>query len=351
MKTTQLLLLSFVSFNLAGQNLVPDPGFEMMQIIPSKETNYIYCTKNWVPPNLTNADYYNIAAKGKHGGVPKNTFGNQEPHSGSGYAGICIQGDFIEYIETKLTSTLIKGENYLIEFYISKAEKALTSVNEFGILFADKVRRGFDIKGIPHKPNVDFTNPSGYKNKDDWIKLSAIYTAEGYEAALILGYFNYDQPKGYSGMTHYYIDDVTVTLVEKKNNSLILTKVVDSIPKLFSPKFGEAVTLKNIFFETNKAELLSQSFSELDKLVQYLNKDSATTIIISGHTDNTGNEHQNKTLSEARAKAVSDYLSSKQIDKIRIKYIGYGSAKPINSNDTDECKQLNRRVEVILNKK
>jgi OmpA-OmpF porin, OOP family len=105
-------------------------------------------------------------------------------------------------------------------------------------------------------------------------------------------------------------------------------------------------TLKNIFFTINKSELLSESFIELDKLVRYLNERPK----ISGHTDNTGNEDQNKTLSESRAKAVADYLILKGIDKSRINYIGYGSSKPVATNDTNEGKQQNRRVEFIISR-
>jgi outer membrane protein OmpA-like peptidoglycan-associated protein len=71
-------------------------------------------------------------------------------------------------------------------------------------------------------------------------------------------------------------------------------------------------------------------------------------ITIIGNTDNTGNEEKNRILSEARAKAVAEYLTSKNIDKSRIKYTGYGSSKPIASNDTEEGKQQNRRVEFII---
>ena len=111
------------------------------------------------------------------------------------------------------------------------------------------------------------------------------------------------------------------------------------------------ITLKNIFFATNKSELLPASFLELDKLVQYLIETPKTIIKISGHTDKTGNEDQNKILSEARAKAVGEYLTLKGIDKLRINYIGYGSSKPIATNETDEGKQQNRRVEFIITKK
>lgn len=97
--------------------------------------------------------------------------------------------------------------------------------------------------------------------------------------------------------------------------------------------------------------MLPESFFELDKLVQHLNVIHNSTIKIIGHTDKTGNEEQNKTLSEARAKAVAEYLILKGIDTSRINYIGYGSLKPIATNETDEGKQQNRRVDFIINEK
>ena len=71
-------------------------------------------------------------------------------------------------------------------------------------------------------------------------------------------------------------------------------------------------------------------------------------IEIRGYTDNTGDELKNKMLSEGRAKAVVDYLVSKQIDRDRLSYKGLGSKQPIASNKTEEGKQKNRRVEFII---
>ena len=106
------------------------------------------------------------------------------------------------------------------------------------------------------------------------------------------------------------------------------------------------VVLNNIFFETNKAVLKTESFPELDKLVSVLNK-SQMVIDIRGHTDNEGDEKKNQLLSEERAKAVVDYLVSKQINKNRLFYKGFGSSKPIASNNTKEGRQKNRRVEFV----
>jgi outer membrane protein OmpA-like peptidoglycan-associated protein len=69
---------------------------------------------------------------------------------------------------------------------------------------------------------------------------------------------------------------------------------------------------------------------------------------IEGHSDNVGNDAANKKLSNDRAKAVRDYLVSKEISTKRLKTIGYGKTKPLASNDTEEGRQQNRRVEFTI---
>ena len=342
-----------ISFQTSAQELVPDPGFEMMKKKPSKTNNQVSCTQHWRGPTFAGTDYYHASAE-KHAGTPKNIFGKQQPHSGKAYGGICIHKKYIEHLATALKDTLVKGQNYLVEFYISRAERSIGSVKEFGVLFTKKIWYSNSQAGIPVKPSVDHARKRKYRNKREWTKLSAVYTADGTETTLIVGYFNYKRPKGQRVFCHYYIDDVSVTPIEKteqKEDSVVIVKTEDPDPETFLPKIGETITLQNIFFKTNKSELLPESFSELDKLVYYLNELPATSINISGHTDNTGNENQNKMLSASRAKAVADYLTLKGIDASRINYMGYGSLKPVASNENDEGKQQNRRVEFVINKK
>jgi len=349
-----LAFLFSSSFTTIAQNLVPDPGFESVRRMPTKNNNGINCTRNWTPTN-SGGDYYNKAGD-RHAGAPKNIFGRQKPHSGNAYGGICTRKNFMEYLQTKLSDTLTEGKNYLVELYISRAERSIGRVKEFGVLFAKSYRWGAGDLGIAEKPSVDFTKRGGFRNKKKWIKLSAVYTATGDETTLIVGYFNYNTSKKLRGISHYYIDDVSVTPIESNVESIvnsetgITAKSKDTIVPSFSPRLGESVTLKNIFFETNKNELLHPSFPELDNLVQFLNEDPSITIAISGHTDNTGNEVKNKLLSEARAKAVSDYLISQGVNSGRIKYRGYGSEKPVATNTTEEGRQQNRRVEFVINK-
>jgi outer membrane protein OmpA-like peptidoglycan-associated protein len=110
-------------------------------------------------------------------------------------------------------------------------------------------------------------------------------------------------------------------------------------------KTGKTVVLNNIFFETNSFELKKSSEVELTKLISFLQKYPDIKIEISGHTDNTGNEKFNLTLSENRAKVVAQYLISHGIDSKRIRYKGYGEKMPVADNNTEEGRSKNRRTE------
>lgn len=106
------------------------------------------------------------------------------------------------------------------------------------------------------------------------------------------------------------------------------------------------VVLKNIFFDVNKYELMPESQAELDKVAQLLNDNPTLKIEIGGHTDNVGKPSDNLILSNNRAKAVINYLISKNISAQRLTSKGYGETKPLADNKTDEGRALNRRTEL-----
>jgi len=115
---------------------------------------------------------------------------------------------------------------------------------------------------------------------------------------------------------------------------------------------GFSSILRNLYFDFDKAVLKDASYNELNKLERMMVQNTAMKIEISGHTDNIGAATYNKNLSQKRANAVKDFLVSKGIDTRRITAVGYGSQKPIASNDDEkDGRELNRRVEfkVIAN--
>lgn len=114
---------------------------------------------------------------------------------------------------------------------------------------------------------------------------------------------------------------------------------------------GLTVRLKNIYFDFDKTTLKRESFVELDKVVDFLTQNSTVEIEISGHTDGKGSDDYNLNLSQGRSQSVVDYIVSKGIASYRLTAHGYGESKPIDSNDTEEGRANNRRVEFTVVKK
>lgn len=110
-------------------------------------------------------------------------------------------------------------------------------------------------------------------------------------------------------------------------------------------EIGQVVRLNNVFFDFDKADLRSESFVELDRVVKLLEENPAIEIEMSAHTDSRGSDEYNFKLSDNRARSVMEYILSKGIAPNRITSQGYGETKPVVDNDTDENRQLNRRVE------
>lgn len=121
--------------------------------------------------------------------------------------------------------------------------------------------------------------------------------------------------------------------------------MVNKVIELKNIKIGSKIALRNIFFDTGKSLLRSESNAELDRLVQLMKDVPNLKVEISGHTDNTGSAKMNESLSQDRAQAVVDYLKGKGIAATRMTAKGYGQNSPIATNDTSDGRQQNRRTE------
>jgi outer membrane protein OmpA-like peptidoglycan-associated protein len=108
---------------------------------------------------------------------------------------------------------------------------------------------------------------------------------------------------------------------------------------------GQVVRLNNVFFDFDKWDLRPESFLELNRVVKLLNENPTIEIEMSAHTDSRGSDEYNFKLSDNRARSVMEYILSKGIAPARITSKGYGETVPVVPNDTDENRQLNRRVE------
>ena len=115
--------------------------------------------------------------------------------------------------------------------------------------------------------------------------------------------------------------------------------------KLEKIKPGARVVLKNIFFDFDSYNLTSTSKAELNRVLHLLNTNKTLRVEISGYTDNVGTEKYNLELSEKRAEAVYNYLVKNGVDKTKLGFRGYGASNFLNSNNTEEERAKNRRIE------
>jgi OmpA-OmpF porin, OOP family len=341
-----------------GSNIVPNPGFERFAGPPIgwsyKGSYFGQVVKYWFSATTASPDVYGPNVRVPSDWAAKG-FGNQKPRNGNCMAGLTLYGcdegkpHCREYIEIQLAEPLVVGQRYQVSFWLTPLERGLR-INNIGayvsvgridrktdeVLLRDVVMQATDI--------VD-------TEKDKWVQVSGFFEAK-YEAEyLLIGNFNEDKAtKTLStridafNYAYYYIDDVLL----KKVPPFIPPPVKSDDLTKIDITAGAIIRLKDIYFEFDRDELMPRSYVELHKLLKLLRKNAAMRIAIAGHTDNSGTDTYNLDLSRRRAKAVLDFLTDNGIDTERLKYSGEGERKPIATNDTDEGRQQNRRVEFMV---
>ena len=370
-------ILSFLPFFSFGQNLIPNPGFEDYYCIPDKIAK-INCIKEWFSPNAGTPDYYHV--KGVPiVRVPENNMGYQEAHDGSAYIGAIFLDKFegiIEYFQVKLTKPLEQGKDYYFRMYISVADKGVFAISNIGVNIS-KAKLKTD-KWEPFYLNPTIKNPTEkvLSDVDVWYKIDGHFLAKGGEEYLTIGNFDLEdrikrkqigQPTQSDVLAYYFIDDLLLCqtcteeeLAEKSDTKVLAinnsakkaeTKEVKaSSKKTFDAeiKQGSVITLNNIRFDNDETTLLPESVEEMEKLINLLEEHPSMRIEIRGHTDNNGSEVHNNRLSAMRARAVVNYLTSNSVNANRLRYKGYGSKIPIASNNKEEGRKQNRRVEFMV---
>jgi outer membrane protein OmpA-like peptidoglycan-associated protein len=116
-------------------------------------------------------------------------------------------------------------------------------------------------------------------------------------------------------------------------------------------RMGDNITLNmpsNITFALNSSDLNAQFFNALDGVSMVLKEYDKTVVEVAGHTDSSGSDQYNQALSERRAQAVAGYLSSHGVKTQRLITIGAGEGHPVASNDTEQGRSANRRVELTI---
>ena len=128
-------------------------------------------------------------------------------------------------------------------------------------------------------------------------------------------------------------------------------EIKNEVPGAKVERVGEGIVVEfssAVLFGFDQSSLSSKAESTLGDLIKILNKYPDTDLEIQGHTDNTGTDKYNQSLSERRASTVSNYLTNHGIALERVKTVGFGEAAPKYSNDTESGRAQNRRVEFLI---
>lgn len=140
-------------------------------------------------------------------------------------------------------------------------------------------------------------------------------------------------------------------LFYSKNMNLSTDSIADHIEQVFelTPIHkGKQITLDNIFFDFNSANLKPASRGELNKLLDLLKYNTELRLLIAGHTDSIGSDLYNQKLSTDRAAAVYHFLIENGVVAERLEYKGFGANKPVSSNEEEEGRRKNRRTEIVV---
>lgn len=355
-------------------NLVPNPGFEEITkatcVWTTDPAKFAANVIGWSSPTQTTPDHFSTTLDPECWAHPKqHSGGKQSTHGGHGMVGIKTYGKgntptfWHEYVQAELTEPLQAGVRYIAEVWALRAVKSNDASNNVGLLFTDAPISTRDRLPLHITPTVNEEKLI----KGGWHKVRGVFDATGTERFVIIGNFYGDdatlherQPQGERG-AYYFIDDVSVrvappgtALTAKPKQSLpppprpvvpdhVSSTVVDI--HQVEPAVGTRVRLDNVQFEFDKAELLPGYEKELEKLVDLMTDFPYLRVEIEGHTDDQGSDEYNLKLSDARAKAVVDYLLKKKVEKERLTWKGYGESKPLQPNTNEANRAINRRVE------
>ncbi len=142
---------------------------------------------------------------------------------------------------------------------------------------------------------------------------------------------------------------LNISAVDYIYQSVQVTDLGATVDYLLEPIVkGKKVVLRNLFFATNQTTILPESEESLQELYTFLKENPSVRIRIVGHTDNVGSDAANQTLSEGRASSVKNDIVGRGIAAERIETAGRGESEPVATNDTEEGRAQNRRVEFVI---
>ena len=341
-------------------NLVPNGSFEAHYECPQDRAQ-LKQARGWrVAAN--SPDFFHRCGTG-NAAIPINELGDQWPHTGDAYGGfwayIPQNGDYREFLSIKLKEPLLPLQRYQISLWLSLAEVSNFALCGLTVRADTCLPKNLLLPPPDHVLTVQMQSELPLTDRLGWTHLKATFTAEGDERYLTIG--NYRTAlddcliplegrsvtyKAYDKSAYYYVDDLRLIPLHDLPPPAHLQPDNPQDPPTWAE--GDTLTLGNLLFGFDQADLHPHAYPLLDSLATFLHQHPHIRIDITGHTDSEGPEDYNWRLSQRRALSIRTYLITQAIPPDRISAGGLGEARPRFPNDTPRHREANRRVEIIF---
>lgn len=358
-------------------NLIPDPGFEDVNVPPFVYDEYFTGrSKQWFSPiqgipaiystvipksdSVYNPTRYNptrifgrkeeVLNKYDYKDIsPLTYYGFQYPKSGTNFAGLSAykpSTQSYDYIGIKLTQELQKGQHYCFTMHLSLADLSKYYGFSLGCVFLSQqdvfTYRSNNYPSLPDyklsilKTEINLKSDflfdlKGFTDTTNWVPFSDTYTAKGDEIYLIIGAFEHHSPAVRNFKTtnsksvpisrasgYYFIDDVSLVLQADSGKCAPPSISIESK----KPSLDSIFTIPNLNFDTDDWVIKPEAYPTLDSLRNLLLNMRGIGIEVTGYIYDTANTKRNQALAENRARAVVEYLIRKGIKTSVISYKG-----------------------------
>ena len=399
MKNTLLItLLLIATFGVSQTNLVPNPTFEKVEK-KIKDKGEITVATPWTSPTLAQADLYVPKSKNYNISIPENSYGEEKPMKGTGYAGIMGYSYKNKvprsYLQVKLTEKLKEGKEYCVKYHVSLADLSKYACNHMGVAITDKAMTANNSDVLKFDSYIESRKLVIYEKQFYWTPICGIYKAKGGEEFLTIGNFTENltipadikkikRPRGFTKPqtydAYYYIDNVSVVPVEEakkcdcdvtpgmenaevvrkdfssdKSVNTTTMKIINTDGTSVTSGVDSSATSSNSSSSVNSNEdgkvdgmmvmfskgefSIDASLGKLDKVVSFMKENPDALISITGYIDES--EKDVEKLAGKRVGTVYKYLISKGLSKESIERDIGGSDSPLDKKDISK----NMRVE------
>ncbi|MBC7949277.1 MAG: OmpA family protein [Chitinophagaceae bacterium] len=356
---------SLLPFFTWGQDLLANGSFEEENICTEYKVNC--APEAWI----TNRDGFSNYFKGVHRAHSGERFLAVE----AGYSGMPFQRTFIR---SRLLCGLRKGHQYRLQLFIKSPHAILDSIGvlftAYDFLFGQRKLQNLSPSIFLRPEKGEFTRDS------NWQKVSLVYTATGEESFISLAYFARKDLRRETGIPKekrffVYVDDISLMpedpresicyewnanrtgiYEQDERHEFLRQKVrqnMDNPPTVVNPTTRyyriDTLLLPDVLFASGKAELQRNSHQMLDEFSKRLTGKEIDSIVVEGHTDNTGTASGNEKLSVDRANAVEAAIRQRVSPRnLTIVARGWADRKPLTGNNSVAGRQQNRRVELLV---